>query len=107
MLASSTESVLKKWTRYYAERCTYCGNSDSAGADTSFLPDVHPRMFLQPIFTHLKTQWIFSAKKISSSGILRRVAVVRRFLQQSRGDTSQKTAFFIVTAVKTSNLTLH
>jgi hypothetical protein len=28
-----------------------------------------------------------------------------RFLQQPHGVTSQKTAFFIVTAVKTSNLT--
>jgi hypothetical protein len=29
----------------------------------------------------------------------------RRFLQEPRGTTSQKTEFFIVTAVKTSNLT--
>jgi hypothetical protein len=29
----------------------------------------------------------------------------RRFLQEPRGVTYQKTAFFIVTAVKTSNLT--
>jgi hypothetical protein len=29
----------------------------------------------------------------------------RRFLQESHGVTSQKTAFFIITAVKTSNLT--
>jgi hypothetical protein len=49
---------------------------------------------------------------LPSSGLLRRAAFVRadvppkrRFLQESRGVTSQKTAFFIVTAVKTSNLT--
>jgi hypothetical protein len=29
----------------------------------------------------------------------------RRFLQERHGITSQKTSFFIVTAVKTSNLT--
>jgi hypothetical protein len=46
-----------------------------------------------------------------SSGMLRRVALVRpdiseerRFLQEPDGVTSQKAAFFIVTAVKTSNL---
>jgi hypothetical protein len=45
-----------------------------------------------------------------SSGILRRVALVRTdvseeiFLQEPHGVTSQKTPFFIVTAVKTSNL---
>jgi hypothetical protein len=44
--------------------------------------------------------------------MLRRVALVttddseeREFLQEPHGVTSQKTAFFIVTAVKTSNLT--
>jgi hypothetical protein len=31
----------------------------------------------------------------------------RRFLQELQGVTFQKTAFFIVTAVKTSNLTRH
>jgi hypothetical protein len=31
---------------------------------------------------------------------------VRRFLQEPRGVTSQKTLFFIVTVVKASNLTL-
>jgi hypothetical protein len=56
-----------------------------------------------------------------SSGMLRRAALVRtdvseeltaslirvklRFLQEPHGVTSQKTPFFIVTAVKTSNLT--
>jgi hypothetical protein len=47
-----------------------------------------------------------------SSGMLRRVAVVRtdvsekrRFVQEPHGVTSQKTRFFIVTAVKTSNVT--
>jgi hypothetical protein len=47
-----------------------------------------------------------------SSGLLRRVALVRtevppkrRFLQEPHGVTTQKTPFFIVTAVKTSNLT--
>jgi hypothetical protein len=46
-----------------------------------------------------------------SSGMLRRVALVRtevseerRLLQEPSGVTSQKTAFFIVSAVKTSNL---
>jgi hypothetical protein len=38
-----------------------------------------------------------------SSGILR-CAALGRFLQEAHGVTSQKTAFFIVTAVKTSNL---
>jgi hypothetical protein len=44
-----------------------------------------------------------------SSGMLRRVALVgtdvpskRRFLQEPHGVTTQKTEFFIVTAVKTS-----
>jgi hypothetical protein len=36
---------------------------------------------------------------------LRQVPPKRRFLQEPHGVTSQKTAFFIVTAVKTSNLT--
>jgi hypothetical protein len=47
-----------------------------------------------------------------SSGMLRRVALVRtdvseerRFLQEPHGLASQKTAFFIVTDVKTSNVT--
>jgi hypothetical protein len=52
-----------------------------------------------------------------SSGMLRHVALVttdvseelsaskRRFLQEQHGVTSQKTSFFIFTAVKTSNLT--
>jgi hypothetical protein len=47
-----------------------------------------------------------------SSGILRRLALVRtdvweerRFLQELHGVTFQKTPFFIVTAVKTSDLT--
>jgi hypothetical protein len=57
---------------------------------------------------------------MASSGMLRRVALVRtdvseelsasfirvhRFLQEPHGVTSQKTPFSIVTAVKTSNLT--
>jgi ABC-type nitrate/sulfonate/bicarbonate transport system ATPase subunit len=49
-----------------------------------------------------------------SAGMLRRVALVRtevseerRLLQEPHGVTSQKTTFLIVTAVKTSNLTLH
>jgi hypothetical protein len=51
---------------------------------------------------------------MESSGMLGRVALVRpdvseessaRFLQEPQGVTSQKTPFFIVTAVKTSNLT--
>jgi hypothetical protein len=44
--------------------------------------------------------------------MLRRVALVRtdfapesRLLQEPHGVTSQKTAFFIITVVKTSNLT--
>jgi hypothetical protein len=47
-----------------------------------------------------------------SSGMLRRVALVRtdvppkrQFLQEPHGVTSQKTAFFIVISVKTSNPT--
>jgi hypothetical protein len=40
--------------------------------------------------------------KMPSSGMLGRVALVR-----TDGVTSQKTAFFIVTAVNTSNLTTH
>jgi hypothetical protein len=46
-----------------------------------------------------------------STGMSRRVALVRtdvseerRFLQEPHGVTTQKTAFFIVTAVKNSNL---
>jgi hypothetical protein len=38
-----------------------------------------------------------------SSGLLRREALW--FLQEPHGVTTQKTPFFIVTAVKTSNLT--
>jgi hypothetical protein len=41
-----------------------------------------------------------------SSGLLHRVALVW-FLQEPHGITTQKTPFFIVTAVKTSNLTLY
>jgi hypothetical protein len=37
--------------------------------------------------------------------MLRRVALVIRFLQEPHDITSQQTPFFIVTAVKTSNLT--
>jgi uncharacterized repeat protein (TIGR01451 family) len=36
----------------------------------------------------------------------RHVPPKRRFLQEPHGVTSQKTAFFIITAVNTSNLTL-
>jgi hypothetical protein len=53
----------------------------------------------------------FLYRKVSS-GMLRCVTLVRtvvppkrRFLQEPHGVTSQKTPFFIVTAVKTSNLT--
>jgi hypothetical protein len=35
----------------------------------------------------------------------KRRLLARWFLQEQHGDTSQKTTFFIVTAVKTSNLT--
>jgi hypothetical protein len=49
---------------------------------------------------------------MSSSGMLHRVALVRTdvkevrlSLQEPHGVTSEKTTFFIVTAVKTSNLT--
>jgi hypothetical protein len=41
-----------------------------------------------------------------SSGLLRRVALGSWFLQEPHGVTTQKTPFFIVTAVKTSNLIL-
>jgi hypothetical protein len=68
--------------------------------------------------TDLNNAW-----KMSSSGMLRRVDLVwtdvseeritsryippkRHFTQDLHSATSQKTAFFIVTAVKTSNLTL-
>jgi hypothetical protein len=44
-----------------------------------------------PILVTLKTEALRSSE--------------RRFLQEPHGVTSQKTAFFIVTAVKTSNLT--
>jgi hypothetical protein len=40
-----------------------------------------------------------------SSGLLRRVALVRTDVSEEHGVTTQKTPFFIVTAVKTSNLT--
>jgi hypothetical protein len=48
---------------------------------------------------------------MASSGMLRRVALVRtdvssEFLQGPHDVTSQKTPFFIVTAVKTSNITI-
>jgi hypothetical protein len=41
---------------------------------------------------------------MASSGMLRHVAVVRT-LQEPHGVTSQKMPFFIVTVMKTSNLT--
>jgi hypothetical protein len=41
----------------------------------------------------------------SSRSSLRTVPPKRRFLQEPHSVSSQKTAFFIVTAVKTSNLT--
>jgi hypothetical protein len=41
-------------------------------------------------------------RRMVSSGLLRRVTLVR-----TNGVTTQKTPFFIVTAVKTSNLTLY
>jgi hypothetical protein len=40
-----------------------------------------------------------------SSGMLSRVALVRTDIPEPHGVTSQKTAFFMVTAVKTSDLT--
>jgi hypothetical protein len=40
-----------------------------------------------------------------SSGMWRRVDILCEPTQDLHGDTSQKTAFFIVTALKTSNLT--
>jgi hypothetical protein len=46
---------------------------------------------------------------MAPSGMLRRVTLVRTtepwFLQEPHGVTSQKTPFFIVTVVQTSNLT--
>jgi hypothetical protein len=59
------------------------------------------------------TVFIYVMKyRMAFPGMLRRVAVVRtdihpkrRFLQQPYDVTSQKTAFFVVTVVKTSNLT--
>jgi hypothetical protein len=48
---------------------------------------------------------------MASSGVLRRVALVRTDVSEElsalepHGVTSQKTSFFVVTAVKTSNLT--
>jgi hypothetical protein len=47
---------------------------------------------------------LVTASVVPSSSIL--VPPKRRFLQEPHGVTSQKTPFFIVTAVKTSNLTL-
>jgi hypothetical protein len=51
------------------------------------------------------------ARRVPSSGMLRSVTLVRtdvseerRFLQEPHGLTSQKTTFFVVTTVKTSNL---
>jgi uncharacterized protein YqcC (DUF446 family) len=49
-----------------------------------------------------KTKWLLG---MVSSGMLRRVALVRTTQPQPHGVTSQKTPFFIVTAVKTSNFT--
>jgi hypothetical protein len=46
----------------------------------------------------------FIVTAMVSSGMLRHVALVR-FLQEPHGVTSQKTQFFIVTTMKTSNLT--
>jgi hypothetical protein len=48
---------------------------------------------------------IISVKKISELRMLGYVPPKRRFLQEPHGATSQKTAFFIVTAVKTTDLT--
>jgi hypothetical protein len=55
----------------------------------------------------------FTANVVPSSPILVTLMMEalsspkRRFLQEPHGVTSQKTPFFIVTAVKTSNLTLY
>jgi hypothetical protein len=43
---------------------------------------------------------------MASSGMLRRVALVETDVSEELSVTSQKTPFFIVTPVKTSNLTL-
>jgi hypothetical protein len=43
--------------------------------------------------------------RIDELGTTLAVPLKRRFLQEAHGVTSQKTPFFIVTAMKTSNLT--
>jgi hypothetical protein len=48
---------------------------------------------------------IIRMKRTGELGTLAITSNRRRFLQQPHGVTSQKTTFFIVTAVKTSNLT--
>jgi hypothetical protein len=54
---------------------------------------------------HLQDRKI-SERGTSVSRCLRYVPPKRRFTQDLHGATSQKTAFFIVTAVETSNLTI-
>jgi hypothetical protein len=48
---------------------------------------------------------IIRVTRLSELGTTLAISSNRRFLQEPHGLTSQKTAFFIVTAVKTSNLT--
>jgi hypothetical protein len=56
-------------------------------------------------------RWLVTAKVVPSSPILVTLMMLvlhppkRQFLQEPHGVTSQKMAFFIVTALKTPNLT--
>jgi hypothetical protein len=75
---------------------------------TQFLCNDNPQMFLEPAWasdcSHLLTP--VPRSRIFLPWRWRRyVPPKRRFTEDLHGSTSQKTAFFVVTAVKTSNLT--
>jgi hypothetical protein len=108
-------------TRSYGTGFDRCGRRNSVmglryrlprfslqAPDTRDVQQGTPCIQLGPCFPYKQKQ----TGRMVSSGLLRRVAIVRtdvseepRFLQEPHGVTTQKTPFFLVTAVKTSNLT--
>jgi hypothetical protein len=57
-----------------------------------------------PVRTDVSEERILSIIRVTR---ITHVTLKLPFLQEPHGETSQKTAFFIVTTVKTSNLTQH
>jgi hypothetical protein len=67
--------------------------------------DVSEELFLRSVRRLLVTASVVPSSPIQVTLMKEALPPKRRFLQEPRGVTSQKTPFFIVTAVKTSNLT--